>query len=278
MSAVGQCAGRRTSVGGHRNAPTVPIRSARPYSAVMTVRVPPHRPRRPSSWPAARGRGCARTPTTGPSRWSRSRAPGPRSSAISSPGSPRKASPTSWSPAVTSPTCSRTGSTQAELPLRVTTVVEKEPLGRGGGLKYAAALAAPPGRALVRHQRRHLDPLLAARDGRLPRRARRHRHPRAGPAAHPVGRGGDRRVRPRPGLHRGAAVAVSDQRGCVRLLAGVHRRCCPTAATTSARRSPARPRAAAGRFPAPAGRRTGGPSTPPRTSPRRPRSCAASER
>ncbi|MFI5661072.1 NDP-sugar synthase [Streptomyces sp. NPDC051684] len=27
----------------------------------------------------------------------------------------------------------------AELPLRVTTVVEKEPLGRGGGLKYAAA-------------------------------------------------------------------------------------------------------------------------------------------
>ncbi|MET8470316.1 nucleotidyltransferase family protein [Streptomyces sp. NPDC006422] len=28
---------------------------------------------------------------------------------------------------------------QAELPLRVTTVVEKEPLGRGGGLKFAAA-------------------------------------------------------------------------------------------------------------------------------------------
>lgn len=49
----------------------------------------------------------------------------------------------------------------AQLPLRVTTVVETEPLGRGGGLKYAAGFAPPPGRALVRHQRRHLDPLPA---------------------------------------------------------------------------------------------------------------------
>lgn len=34
----------------------------------------------------------------------------------------------------------------SELPLRVTTVVEKEPLGRGGGLKYAAARLPEPGR------------------------------------------------------------------------------------------------------------------------------------
>ena len=63
----------------------------------------------------------------------------------------------------------------------------------------AAASSTPPpqlpapGPALVRHQRRHLDPLLAARHGRLPRRARRDRHARAGPAAHPVGRRGDGR-------------------------------------------------------------------------------------
>ncbi|MDI3407380.1 nucleotidyltransferase family protein [Streptomyces cavernicola] len=35
----------------------------------------------------------------------------------------------------------------AELPLRVTTVVEEEPLGRGGGLKYAAARLPHPDRA-----------------------------------------------------------------------------------------------------------------------------------
>ncbi|NBE56629.1 nucleotidyltransferase family protein [Streptomyces boluensis] len=36
---------------------------------------------------------------------------------------------------------------KAELPLRVTTVVEEEPLGRGGGLKYAAARLPHPDRA-----------------------------------------------------------------------------------------------------------------------------------
>ncbi|QFR97787.1 NTP transferase domain-containing protein [Streptomyces tsukubensis] len=34
----------------------------------------------------------------------------------------------------------------AQLPLRVTTVVENEPLGRGGGLKYAAASLPSPGK------------------------------------------------------------------------------------------------------------------------------------
>ncbi|MFM9368112.1 NDP-sugar synthase [Streptomyces sp. Da 82-17] len=36
---------------------------------------------------------------------------------------------------------------ETELPLRVTTVVEEEPLGRGGGLKYAAARLPHPDRA-----------------------------------------------------------------------------------------------------------------------------------
>jgi NDP-sugar pyrophosphorylase family protein len=36
---------------------------------------------------------------------------------------------------------------QAELPLRVTVVVENEPLGRGGGLKYAAAFLPHPDQA-----------------------------------------------------------------------------------------------------------------------------------
>ena len=158
------------------------------------------------------------------------------------------------------------------LPLRVTTVVETEPLGRGGGSSMPRPRPPAPDRALVRDQRRHLDPLLAAGDGRLPRRAGRHGDPRPGPTADPVGRRGDDAFGHITGLHRVAAVAVLINAACtssrrVHLDAAGPRR----PRTTTFPRLAREPGSPGSRCPtAP----TGGPSTPPRTSPR-PRGAGA---
>ena len=142
----------------------------------------------------------------------------------------------------------------AELPLRVSTVVESEPLGRGGGLKYAAKQLpdadrpwyATNGDIWTHFSLREMAAFHAERDATATLALAR--------PADSVGRCGDKRVRARPRLHRVAAVAVSHQRRGVRVLGGLRRACCPTAAIMSGRTFPrlARERKLAG-FPLPHG-------------------------
>ncbi|GAA3096406.1 hypothetical protein GCM10020254_47040 [Streptomyces goshikiensis] len=112
---------------------------------------------------------------------------------------------------------------RARLPLRVTTVVEEEPLGRGGGLKYAARHLPHPDRPWyatngdiwTRFSLREMAAFHAERGAVATLALARPRIPWGG--------GRDERVRADPGLHRGPAVALSDQRRGVRLRRRIHR-------------------------------------------------------
>ena len=108
-------------------------------------------------------------------------------------------------------------------PLNVTTVVEKEPLGRGGGLKYAAAHLPHPDRPWyatngdiwTRFSLRDMADFHAERDAIATLALARPRIPWGAVETDDV--------RPHHGLHRVPAVPVRHQRGRVRLLARVRR-------------------------------------------------------
>ncbi len=109
----------------------------------------------------------------------------------------------------------------AVLPLRVTTVVETEPLGRGGRVEVRGELPEPEqpwyatnGDIWTRFSLREMAAFHAERDATATLALARPRIP--------WGRRGDGRVRAHHGLHRVAALAVSDQRRGVRVLARVH--------------------------------------------------------
>lgn len=112
---------------------------------------------------------------------------------------------------------------RARLPLRVTTVVEEEPLGRGGGLKYAARRLPHPdepwyatnGDIWTRFSLREMAAFHTERGATATLALAR-------PPGSRGGRG-DERVRAGAGLHRGAAVALSDQRRRIRLRPRIHR-------------------------------------------------------
>ena len=147
----------------------------------------------------------------------------------------------------------------------MTTVVEDEPLGRGGGLKYAAALLPHPDRPWyatngdiwTRFSLREMADFHAERDAAATLALARPRIPWGAVETDDFGHITDFiESPPSPYL---------DQRGRVRLLPGLRRACCRSAATTSAPRSRIWP--ASGAWPGSRCRtgRTGGPSTRRRT-------------
>ena len=156
----------------------------------------------------------------------------------------------------------------ADLPLRVTTVVETEPLGRGGGLKYAAAHLPHPdqpwyatnGDIWTRFSLRDMAAFHAERDAVATLALARPRIPWGAVETDDFGHVTDFIESP-PSPYR-------DQRGRVRLLPRVRRAAPGPRATTNAPRSPAWPASAAWRASRCRRAPTGGPSTPRRTSPR----------
>ena len=93
----------------------------------------------------------------------------------------------------------------------VVTVGEPEPLGRGGGLRFAAQARQESGPA-VRAERGRADRRRPRRAARGSSRARRRRNRRRRPAPHGLRRGRDRRRRSHRGLRRVSEAAPLGQR------------------------------------------------------------------
>lgn len=159
----------------------------------------------------------------------------------------------------------------ADLPVNVTTVVESEPLGRGGGLKYAAAHLPHPDRPWfatngdiwTRFSLRDMADFHTERDAVATLALARPRIPWGAVKTDGFGRITDFIESPPTQYEINAGVYVFSPSSPI---------CSPSAATTSAPRSRTWPANAA--WPASRSRRapTGAPSTPRRTSRRRRRS------